>query len=139
LASRDVFRGFDRADRITGLGAVPKITLTSAPRPVPRIDYERIFVLDGNNRMLSEFVLNDECPTEFDDLSRSIPPDGLEHGKSIFREEYVFTPFRVDDLKFVIVTRGTPGIRERGFIGSLLAAAKIHLGSFLEPSPSRPE
>ncbi|HEY5538152.1 MAG TPA: hypothetical protein VIL58_01260 [Thermoplasmata archaeon] len=89
--------------------------------------------------MLSEFVLNDECPTEFDDLSRSIPPDGLEHGKSIFREEYVFTPFRVDDLKFVIVTRGTPGIRERGFIGSLLAAAKIHLGSFLEPSPSRPE
>ncbi len=131
--------GFDRADRITGLGAVPKITLTSAARPVPRIDYERIFVLDGNDRMLSEFVLNDECPTEFDDLSRSIPPEGLEHGKSIFHGEYVLTSFGVDDLKFVIVTRGTPGIRERGFIGSLLAAAKIHLGSFLKSSSSHPE
>ncbi|HEY5539491.1 MAG TPA: hypothetical protein VIL58_08140, partial [Thermoplasmata archaeon] len=65
--------------------------------------------------------------------------DGLEHGKSMFHGEYVFTPFGIDDLKFVIVTRGTPGIRERGFIGSLLAAAKIHLGSFLEPSPSRRE
>ena len=139
MAFRDVFVGFNRADRITGLSAVPKITLTSAPRPVPRIDYERIFVLDGNDEMLSEFVLNDECPAELDDVRRSIPPEGLEHGKSIFRGEYAFTPFEVDDLKFVIVTRGSPGIRERGFIGSLLAAAKIHIGSFLESRPSRPE
>lgn len=99
-----------------------------APRNVPRIDYERIFVLDPEYNLLSEYVMNDECPLGFDDLWRSIPLEGLRHGKSVFQGEYVFTPFLVDDLQFVILTRGMPRIEERGFVGSLLAAAKIHFG-----------
>jgi len=128
MAFRELLNVSERSEKVADLGVVPRVTMASAPRNVPRIDYERIFVLDGEYNLLSEYVLNDGCPLDFDDLWRSIPLEGLRHGKPVFQGEYVFTPFIVDDLQIVILTRGAPRIEERGFIGAILAAAKIHLG-----------
>ncbi len=127
MAVRDLLTQPAWLDNIAHLGTIPKVTAAIAPRNVPRIDYERIFVLDDDYRLLSEYVLDGDCPLDFDDLWRSIPLEGLKHGKPIFQGEYVYTPFLVDNLKFVILTRGTPRTEERGFVGSLLAAAKIHV------------
>ncbi len=115
------------------IGVVPTSFAVHGPKSVPRIDYERIFVMDGNNNLLGEYALDDECPLESSDLRRSVPVNGLRHLVSFYQGEYAFTPFKVDDLWFVILTRGVPRIEERGSIGTLLAAARVHIPPMVEP------
>src|SRR5712691_7576956 len=111
-----------------GLGIVPtNFAIRGPSKTVPRIDYERIFVLDEEANLLGEYVLRDGCPLEFEDLRRSIPVDGMRHLRSMYQGEYAFTPFRVENLWFVVLSRGVPRIEERGSIGTLLAAMRVHL------------
>jgi len=105
-----------------------------APRMVPRIDYERIFVLDDEARLLGEYALRDDCPLEYDDLRRSIPVNGMRHLVAFYQGEYAFTPFRVEDMWFVVLSHGVPRIEERGSIGTLLAAMRVHLPPVLSPA-----
>ena len=103
-------------------------------RMVPRIDYERIFVLGEDARLLGEYALRDDCPLEYDDLRRSIPVNGMRHLVAFYQGEYAFTPFRVEDLWFVVLSHGVPRIEERGSIGTLLAAMRMHLPPSLSPA-----
>ncbi|HYM38693.1 MAG TPA: hypothetical protein VEY12_00915 [Thermoplasmata archaeon] len=115
------------------IGVVPTGFATRGPKTMPRVDYERIFVLDSRTNLLGEYALNDECPLESSDLMRSLPVSGLRHLVSFYQGEYAYTPFKVDDLWFVILTRGVPRIEERGSVGTLLAAARIHIPPMIEP------
>jgi hypothetical protein len=121
------------------LGTVPTGFSTRGPKTIPRVDYERIFVVDASTNLLGEYVLNDESPLEFSDMKRSIPMNGMRHLVSFYQGEYAFTPFRVDDLWFVVLTRGIPRIDERGHTGTLLAAARIHIPPAIEPALARKE
>ncbi len=121
------------------IGVVPTGFVMKGPRTVPRVDHERIFVMDANNDLVGEYALDDECPLEGSDLRRSLPVNGLRHLVSFYQGEYAFTPFRVDDLWFVVLTRGVPRIEERGSIGTLLAAARIHIPPMVEPVVARRE
>ncbi len=121
------------------IGVVPTRYATHGPKTVPRVDTERIFVLDANGNLLGEYVLDDECPLESSDLRRSVPVNGLRHLVSFYQGEYAFTPFKVDDLWFVILTRGVPRIEDRGSIGTLLAAARVHIPPMIEPLLARRE
>jgi len=104
------------------------------PKTVPRIDYERIFVLDQAGKLLGEYALRDDCPLEFADLERSIPLNGMRHLVTFYQGEYAFTPFRVEPLWFVVLSHGVPRIEERGSIGTLLAAMRVHLPVSLPPA-----
>ena len=115
------------------IGVVPTGFSTHGPKTVPRVDYERIFVLDSKNNLLGEYALDDDCPLESSDLVRSLPINGMRHLISFYQGEYSFTPFKVDDLWFVVLTRGIPRIDERGNVGTLLAAARIHIPPMVEP------
>lgn len=115
------------------IGFVPTGFASRGPNTVPRVDYERIFVLDSRTNLLGEYALNDECPLESSDLVRSVPVSGLRHLVSFYQGEYAFTPFKVDDLWFVTLTRGVPRIEERGSVGTLLAAARIHIPPMMDP------
>ena len=117
-----------------GLGVVPTSFAIQGPKTVPRIDYERIFVLDEDMTMLGEYALRDDCPLEFADLYRSIPVNGMRHLVSFYQGEYAFTPFHVENLWFVVLTHGIPRMEERGSIGTLLAAMRVHLPSSLSPA-----
>lgn len=112
---------------------------TRGPKTVPQVDYERIFVTDTHTNLLGEYALNDECPLESSDLMRSLPVSGLRHLVSFYQGEYAFTPFKVDDLWFVILTHGVPRIEERGSVGTLLAAARIHIPPMIEPLLAKKE
>jgi len=101
---------------------------------VPRIDYERIFVLGEEARLLGEYALRDDCPLEYDDLRRSIPVNGMRHLVAFYQGEYAFTPFRVENMWFVVLSHGVPRIEERGSIGTLLAAMRVHLPPVLSPA-----
>jgi hypothetical protein len=116
-----------------GTAVVGRSTV-QAPRMVPRVDHERIFVLGDDARLLGEYALRDDCPLEYDDLRRSIPVNGMRHLVAFYQGEYAFTPFRVEDLWFVVLTHGVPRIEERGSIGTLLAAMRMHLPPSLSPA-----
>ena len=116
---------------------VPSSFAKPGPKTIPRIEYERIFVLDGQARLLGEYVLRDNCPLEYEDLRRSIPIDGMRHLLSFYQGEYVFTPFSVEDLWVVVLTLGMPRTEERGSIGTLLAAMQLHLPPSLVPALAR--
>lgn len=105
--------------------------VTSRPEMVPRVDHERIFVLDEQLGLVGEYALDDECPLEFEDLRRSIPAGGMRHLVAFFQGEYAFTPFRIEGLWFVVLTRGVPRSEERGSTGTLLAALRVHLPASL--------
>ncbi len=117
-----------------GFGVVPTQFAIHGPKTVPRIDYERIFVLDTDAHPLGEYALHDDCPLEFEDLRGAIPVNGMRHLTSFYQGEYAFTPFRVENLWFVVLTRGVPRIEERGSIGTLLAAMRVHLPPSLAPA-----
>ena len=104
------------------------------PKTTPRIEYERIFVLDNQAKLLGEYALRDNCPLEFEDLRRAIPMNGMRHLLSFYQGEYVFTPFRVEDIWVVVLTLGMPRIEERGSIGTLLAAMQVHMPPTLVPA-----
>src|SRR6266568_2828350 len=77
------------------------------PKKVPRVDYERIFVLDEEMKLLGEYALRDDCPLEYDDLKRLIPISGLRHLVSVYQGEYAFTPFRVERRESTVAVRET--------------------------------
>lgn len=120
-------------------GVIPTRFSTWGPRTVPRVDYERLFVMDTAGELLGEYILNDECPLEFADLKYSIPMSGMRHLVSFYQGDYAFTPFKVDDLWFVMLTRGVPRIEERGYIGTVLAAARIHIPPSVDPALAKRE
>lgn len=116
------------------IGVVPTVYSISGPKTVPRVDYERIFVLDERLSLLGEYALRDECPLEYADLRRTMPVSGLRHLVTFYQGEYAFTPFRVEEMWFVLLTRGVPRIEDRGSIGTLLAAMRLHLPAVLAPA-----
>ncbi len=120
-------------------GRVPSGFSTRGPATMPRVDYERIFVLDAANNLIGEYALNDECPLESSDLRRSIPVNGLRHLVTFYQGEYAFTPFKVDDLWFITLTHGVPRIEDRGSVGTLLAAARIHIPPMMDPLYTKKE
>ncbi len=121
------------------IGVTPTSFSTRGPKSIPRVDYERIFVLDSRANLLGEYALNDECPLESADLMRSLPVSGLRHLVTFFQGEFTYTPFRVDDLWFVILTRGILRIEERGSVGTLLAAARVHIPPMMDPMIAKRE
>lgn len=121
------------------IGVIPTSFATHGPKSVPRVDYERIFILDAKTKLVGEYALDDDCPLESGDLRRSLPVNGLRHLVSFYQGEYAFTPFKVDDLWFVVLTRGVPRIEDRGSVGTLLAAARIHIPPMIEPLLAKKE
>jgi len=117
-----------------GFGVVPTNYAIQGPAKVPRIDYERIFVMDAETKLLAEYALRDDSPLEYEDLRRSIPVNGMRHAASFYQGEYAFTPFKVESLWLVVLTKGVPRIEERGSIGTLLAAMRLHLPGSLDPA-----
>src|SRR5438094_10634101 len=73
-----------------------------APRMVPKIDYERIFVLDEGTRLLGEYALRDDCPLEYDDLLPPIPVSGMRHLVAFYHGHSALTPVRAEVLWRVV-------------------------------------
>jgi len=124
----------DEASPRDGFGQVPTHFAIQGPKKFPQVDYERIFVLDEEMKLLGEYALRDDCPLEYDDLRRLMPVSGMRHLVSMYQGEYAFTPFRVERLWLVVLTHGVPRVEERGAIGTLLAAMQAHLLPSLLPA-----
>src|SRR2546429_7429693 len=78
---------------VTGIlmrGLSPALTavLMAAPsRKTARAQLKKIYVLDDRGEMAGEYILDADCPIDYDDFLKVLPPEGMENGASSLVED----------------------------------------------------
>src|SRR5216117_3511608 len=118
---------------VTGIlmrGFSPALTavLMAAPsRKTARAQLKKIYVLDDRGEMTGEYVLDSDCPIDYDDFLKVLPNEGIGDRDSLFVGEYVFTAFQSGKFVFVLLSRGHLASEDFDWTGLLLTAADSHL------------
>ena len=128
---------------VTGIlmrGFSPALTavLMAAPsRKTARAQLKKIYVLDDRGEMTGEYVLDADCPIDYDDFLKVLPPEGIGDRDSLFVGEYVFTAFQSGKLVFVLLSRGHLASEDVDWTALLLTAADSHLAPGNRAAPAR--
>ena len=110
--------------------------LMAAPmKKVARAQLKKIYVLGDRGEMAGEYVLDPDCPIDYNDFLKILPEEGIGDRESVFVGEYVFTAFQAGKVVFVILSRGQLTKEDFDWTALLLTAADSHLAP---TSPSRP-
>ncbi|HEX9340128.1 MAG TPA: hypothetical protein VF992_03015 [Thermoplasmata archaeon] len=111
-----------------GLSPALLSVLMAAPmKKVARAQLKKIYVLDERGEMAGEYVLDADCPVDFNDFLKVLPNEGIGDRDSLFVGEYVFTAFQSGKFVFVLLSRGHLGPEDFDWTGLLLTAADSHL------------
>jgi hypothetical protein len=102
-----------------------------------RAQLKKIYVLDDRGEMAGEYVLDADCPIDFEDFLKVLPPEGIGDRDSLFVGEYVFTAFQSGKLVFVLLSRGALAREDVDWTALLLTAADSHLTSGSRALPTR--
>lgn len=110
--------------------------LMAAPlKKVARPQLKKIYVLGERGEMAGEYVLDPDCPIDYNDFLKILPDEGIGDRDSVFVGEYVFTAFQAGKVVFVILSRGQLTKEDFDWTALLLTAADSHLA---QTSPGRP-
>src|SRR5438132_14436426 len=113
--------------------------MMAAPaRKAARAQLKKIYVLDDRGEMAGEYILDADCPIDYDDFLKVLPPEGIGDRDSLFVGEYVFTAFQSGKVVFVLLSRGHLASEEVEWTELLLTAADSHLASKVD-TPTRAE
>src|SRR6266545_4375798 len=113
---------------VRGLSPVLRSVLMAAPlKKVSRAQLKKIYVLDEHGEMAGEYVLDADCPLDFNDFLKVLPNEGIGDRDSLFVGEYVFTAFQSGKFVFVLLSRGHLASEDFDWTGLLLTAADSHL------------
>src|SRR5256885_16673477 len=81
--------------------------LMAAPSRKPvRAKLKKTYVLNDHGDMTGEYILDADCPIDYDDFLKVLPSEGIGDRDSLFVGEYVFTPFQSGKLVFVLLSLG---------------------------------
>src|SRR5207245_2903099 len=83
------------------------------------------------------YVLDADCPIDYDDFLKVLPPEGIGDRDSLFVGEYVFTAFQSGKLVFVLLSRGNLASEDVDWTALLLTAADSHLAAGNRAAPAR--
>src|SRR2546426_934090 len=123
-----------------GLSPALTAVLMAAPsRKTVRAQLKKIYVLDEHGEMTGEYVLDADCPIDYDDFLKVLPPEGIGDRDSLFVGEYVFTAFQSGKLVFVLLSRGHLASEDVDWTALLLTAADSHLAPASRAAPPRTE
>src|SRR3989440_9723308 len=121
-----------------GLSPALTAVLMAAPsRKTVRAQLKKIYVLDDRGEMTGEYVLDADCPIDYDDFLKVLPPEGIGDRDSLFVGEYVFTAFQSGKLVFVLLSRGHLASEDVDWTALLLTAADSHLAPGNRAAPAR--
>ncbi len=121
-----------------GLSLALTAVLMAAPsRKTVRAQLKKIYVLDDHGEMTGEYVLDADCPIDYDDFLKVLPPEGIGDRDSLFVGEYVFTAFQSGKLVFVLLSRGHLAAEDVDWTALLLTAADSHLAPGNRAAPAR--
>lgn len=123
-----------------GLSPTLATVLMAAPsRKTARALLKKIYVLDDRGEMAGEYILDADCPIDYNDFLKVLPAEGIGDRDSLFVGEYVFTAFQSGKFVFVLLSRGHLAPEDVDWTALLLTAADSHLAEAAgRPTPSRP-
>src|SRR5438445_13020092 len=84
--------------------------------------------------MAGEYVLDPDCPIDYNDFLKVLPNEAIGDRDSLFGGEYVFTAFQSGKYVFVLLSRGQLAAADVDSTALLLTAAE----STLALAPARP-
>lgn len=122
--------------------ALAGVLLAAPLRKTTRAQLEKIYVLDEEGEMTGEYVLNPECPIDFNDFLKVLPDEGIGDREALFVGEYVFTAFQSAKTVFVLLSRGQLSAEDVDWTAILLTAADAHLARATKgtaPAPKAPD
>ena len=123
-----------------GLSPAFTAVLMAAPsRKTVRAQLKKIYVLNDHGDMTGEYILDADCPIDYDDFLKVLPSEGIGDRDSLFVGEYVFTAFQSGKLVFVLLSRGHLASEDVDWTALLLTAADSHLAPASRAAPPRTE
>ena len=126
LVSAILMRGFSQT--------LATVLMAAPSRKATRAQLKKIYVLDERGMMTGEYVLDADCPIDYDDFLKVLPAEGIGDRDSLFVGEYVFTAFQSGKFVFVLLSRGHLAREDVDWTSLILTAADSHLA----PAASRP-
>lgn len=128
---------------VRGLRPALLTVLMAAPsRKTTRALLKKIYVLDEHGEMAGEHILDPDCPIDYADFLKVLPPEGIGDRDSLFVGEYVFTAFQSGRFVFVLLSRGHLAPEDVDWTALLLTAADSHLAETSRspiPRPAEPK
>jgi len=113
-----------------GLGPLLPAILMAAPmKKVARAQLKKIYVLNEMGDMTGEYVLDVDCPIDYNDFLKVLPDEGIGDRETLFVGEYVFTAFQSGKFVFVLLSRGQLASEDIDWTAALLTAADAHLAT----------
>jgi hypothetical protein len=124
-----------------GLGpALPAILMVAPTKKFARAQLKKIYVLNEMGDMTGEYVLDPECPIDYNDFLKVLPDEGIGDREALFVGEYVFTAFQSGKFVFVLLSRGQLAADDINWTALLLTAADAHLAAAASgAAPHAPE
>src|SRR5438034_1708307 len=107
--------------------ALLPVMMAAPARKAARAQLKKIYVLDDRGEMAGEYILDADCPIDYDDFLKVLPPEGIGDRDSLFVGEYVFTAFQSGKVVFVLLSRGHLASEDVDWTALLLTAADSHL------------
>src|SRR2546422_5568278 len=122
-----------------GLSPAFTAVLMAAPsRKTVRAQLKKIYVLNDHGDMTGEYILDADCPIDYNDFLKVLPSEGIGDRDSLFVGEYVFTAFQSGKFVFVLLSRGQLAPEDFNWTALLLPAADSHLAAAASrPAPAR--
>lgn len=125
---------------VRGLGPGLAPVLLAAPsRKFVRAQLKKIYVLNETGDQAGEYVLDPDCPIDYDDFLKVLPDAGIGDREALFVGEYVFTAFQSGRFVFVLLSRGQLAPEDIDWTATLLTAADAHLAARVAAAPRPPE
>jgi hypothetical protein len=123
-----------------GPGLAP-ILLAAPSRKFVRAQLKKVYVLNETGDMAGEYVLDPDCPIDYNDFLKVLPDQGIGDREVLFVGEYVFTAFQSGRFVFVLLSRGQLAPEDIDWTATLLTAADAHLAAQVSgtPPPRPPE
>lgn len=118
-----------------GLGLAP-ILLAAPLRKSARALLKKVYVLNEMGDMTGEYVIDVDCPIDYNDFLKVLPDEGIGDREVLFVGEYVFTAFQSGKFVFVLLSRGQLAPEDIDWTATLLTAADAHLAAQAKTSPA---
>ncbi len=129
-----------------GLGpALLAVSMAAPSKKFVRAQLKKVYVLNETGEMAGEYVLDADCPIDYNDFLKVLPDAGIGDREALFVGEYVFTAFQSGKSVFVLLSRGHLSSEDMDWTATLLSAADAHLAAgsgaaaFVRPpEPAKP-
>src|SRR3989442_7259754 len=104
--------------------ALASILITAPMKKVARAQLKKIYVLDERGEMAGEYVLDPDCPIDYNDLLNGLPKQRIGDRISPLVVGYGFNAFQSGKYVFVLLSRGQLGAEDVDWTALLLTATE---------------